>query len=137
MKLVDWISERALKLTCTANDMLPLALATRFKEGIHKWKDEDRDVLRAELDEGEAEAIALCREAKAGTVLLDEKDARRAARRLGLTVLGTVGILIWARRTGRIARMSDQLSALQTRGKFRLSSAVCEEALRAVGEEVS
>lgn len=50
VKLVDWISERVLKLTCTANDMLPLALVTRFKEGIHKWKDDDRDVLRAHLN---------------------------------------------------------------------------------------
>jgi predicted nucleic acid-binding protein len=51
-----------------------------------------------ELDEGEAEAIALCREQQAELVLLDEKDARRVVRRLGLAVLGTVGVLIWAKR---------------------------------------
>jgi len=36
---------RVLKLTCTAS-----ALACGFTEKIHKWKDEERDRLRAELD---------------------------------------------------------------------------------------
>ena len=80
-------------------------------------------LLRMELDEGEAEAI-----------LLDEKDARRAARRLGLAVLGTVGVLIWARRAGFIGSLREQLRALQTQGGFRLSQSVYEEALRAVAE---
>jgi hypothetical protein len=39
-----------MKLTCTANDMLPLARTAGFKEGVHKWKEEERAVLMAELD---------------------------------------------------------------------------------------
>ena len=48
--LEKWISERVLKLTCTSNDLLPLAKATGFKEGVHKWKVTDRLRLMAELD---------------------------------------------------------------------------------------
>lgn len=48
--LEKWISERVLKLTCTANDMLPLAEAAGFKEGVHKWNEFERQQLRAELD---------------------------------------------------------------------------------------
>lgn len=55
-------------------------------------------LLRAELDEGEAEAIALAYEMSADVVLLDERDARRAAIRMGLKVLGTVGILLWGKK---------------------------------------
>ena len=91
-------------------------------------------LLRMELDEGEAEAIALCCEARAEAILLDEKDARRAARRLGLAVLGTVGVLIWARRAAFVGSLREELRALQTKGKFRLSQSVYEEALRAVAE---
>lgn len=91
-------------------------------------------LLRMELDEGEAEAIALCREQQAEVILLDEKDARRVARRLGLAVLGTVGILIWAKRAGIVANLREQLDALHTQGSFRLSHSVYEEALRAAGE---
>jgi len=50
-------------------------------------------LLLAELDEGEAESIALAIEIKADVILLDERDARRVARSMGLQVLGTVGIL--------------------------------------------
>ena len=48
--LEKWISERVLKLTCTAEDMRPLAEAAGFKEGVHKWDEAERVRLRAELD---------------------------------------------------------------------------------------
>ena len=48
--LEKWISERVLKLTCTADDMRPLAEAAGFKEGVHKWDEAERAQLRAELD---------------------------------------------------------------------------------------
>jgi hypothetical protein len=48
--LEKWISERVLRLTCTSNDMLPLAKAAGFEPGIVKWKEEERGRIRAELD---------------------------------------------------------------------------------------
>jgi hypothetical protein len=58
--LEQWISERVLKLTCTANDMIPLAKACNFnpkgdKAGggipyVWKWKEQERAELRAQLD---------------------------------------------------------------------------------------
>ena len=52
--LEHWISERVLKLSCTAEDMLPLAAGCDFKgsrgDGVHIWKDADRATLRAQLD---------------------------------------------------------------------------------------
>jgi len=48
--LEKWISDRVLKLTCTSNDILPLAKAAGFKEGVHKWKEDERADLMAELD---------------------------------------------------------------------------------------
>ena len=48
--LEKWISERVLKLTCTSNDMRPLAEVAGFKEGVHKWKEDERADLMAELD---------------------------------------------------------------------------------------
>jgi hypothetical protein len=49
-QLEDWIAERVLKLTCTANDMQSLAKAAGFKPGVCKWKEEERAKMRAELD---------------------------------------------------------------------------------------
>lgn len=52
--LEHWISERVLKLSCTAEDMIPLAKACDFKgsrgDGVHIWKEQERAELRAELD---------------------------------------------------------------------------------------
>ncbi len=49
-KLEKWISDRVLKLTCTAEDMIPLAEAAGFNARIHRWNEQDRARLRAELD---------------------------------------------------------------------------------------
>lgn len=52
--LEQWISERVLKLSCTAEDMIPLAQACGFAgsrgDGVHIWKEGERFTLRAELD---------------------------------------------------------------------------------------
>jgi hypothetical protein len=48
--LEKWISDRVLKLTCTANDMKPLAESAGFSPPVHKWKPDERDELMAELD---------------------------------------------------------------------------------------
>ena len=91
-------------------------------------------LLLADLDEGEAESLALACEIKADVILLDERDARRAARSMGLRVLGTVGILIWAKRLGMVPELRNELNVLQEKGKFRLSNFLIERALREVGE---
>jgi hypothetical protein len=48
--LEKWISNRVLKLTCTSNDMIPLAEAAGFKPTVHKWDPAERLDLLAELD---------------------------------------------------------------------------------------
>jgi predicted nucleic acid-binding protein len=91
-------------------------------------------LLRLELDEGESEAIALFLEQPNQAILLDEKNARRIAKRMNLPVLGTVGILIWAKQKGLISNLKEQLDALQSVGKFRLGNVIYEESLKKVGE---
>jgi predicted nucleic acid-binding protein len=92
-------------------------------------------LLQMELEEGEAEAIALGHETAAEVVLLDERDARRAAKQLGLRVLGTIGILIWAKQVGKLASLRETLDALQIGAKFRMSRSLYERALTEVGEQ--
>jgi hypothetical protein len=48
--LEKWISDRVLKLTCTAEDMRPLAEAAGFDPPIHKWNPRERAEIMAELD---------------------------------------------------------------------------------------
>jgi hypothetical protein len=48
--LERWISDRVLKLTCTANDMQSLAEAAGMDPPVHKWSAAERCDLMAELD---------------------------------------------------------------------------------------
>ncbi len=48
--LETWISQRVLQLSCTANDLKPLAVAAAFDPPVHKWYDAERAELLAELD---------------------------------------------------------------------------------------
>ena len=77
--------------------------------------------LFADLDSGEAEAIALAYELKPAIVLLDETDGRTEARRLGLSTIGTVGILASARKSGRLQKVKPLLDRLMKDFRFRLS----------------
>ena len=79
------------------------------------------NLLLTFLDKGEAEAIALAAERPPARLLLDEADGREAARRLGIPVVGTVGILAAARRDGQIQRLQPILDDLIQRHRFRLA----------------
>ena len=69
-------------------------------------------LLLLQLDNGEAEAIALAVEKKA-LLLLDEKEGREAARQCGLQVAGVIGILMKAKKEGLIQAIKPELIALQ------------------------
>jgi uncharacterized protein len=57
------------------------------------------------LDRGELEAIALALQESADRVLLDDLEAREYARRLGLSVAGTLGVLVEAHRRAIVTRV--------------------------------
>lgn len=59
-------------------------------------------LMTPKLDDGERAAIALALALKADLVLMDDQDGVAAARQLGLTVTGTLGVLDLAARRGLI-----------------------------------
>ena len=88
--------------------------------------------LQMTVDAGEAEAIALASE-KNCLPITDDKQARAAAKRLGVSIIRTVGILIRAKQNGIISEIKPILNALDE-NEFRISRALREEALKIVGE---
>jgi len=90
-------------------------------------------VLTNELDGGEAEVICLALEEKAAWVVLDDQDARRYAHRYGLNVIGTLGLLAWAKKTGMIANFKSEVEKLRKAG-FYATVELVEKLLREVGE---
>lgn len=91
------------------------------------------DALKLMVDEGEAEAIALAME-KGWPLVVDDRKARAWAKRLGIRVIGTAGILVRAKREGVIPAVKPLIEALQQVG-FRLGTELVNEMLRLAGEE--
>ena len=89
--------------------------------------------VHAELDEGEAHALALATEHDARLVLLDENRGRRKAREIGLTVKGTVGVLQEAKAEGLIDAIKPFLIQLQNNGIY-LSDSLINNALQDADE---
>ena len=81
------------------------------------------------LGRGEREVIAAALSLSAETVIVDDLAGRRAAESFGLRVIGTVGVLVRARRAGMIDNVGPMLDYLVARG-FYLAPALIEDARR-------
>lgn len=91
-------------------------------------------LLNADVDRGEAEAIALALETQASLILLDDADAREKARLYHLKMTGLLGILLRARKSGKIALLSKMLDALRNTG-FWLNARLTDRLLHEAGEK--
>jgi len=89
--------------------------------------------LSVDLEKGEAEAIILSLELEADLILMDDFNAREIAKAMGLSVLGTVGILVKASQDGIIENLKETLEELRRKG-IRISNEVIEYALTLAGE---
>jgi predicted nucleic acid-binding protein len=111
-----------------------------IEEALHSWlhvravRDHRMvEVLMADLDFGEAEAIALAKELAADRVIMDDLDGRRFARRIGVTAVGTLGLLLAARLRGEIESLRGEIERLRA-GGFRVGEALIKAVLDEVGE---
>lgn len=89
--------------------------------------------LKTQVDEGEAEAIALAMELGDVFIILDDRKARQLALQLNLKVIGTVGMLLRAKGKGMITEIKPLLAALN-QANFRISEPLIQNALRIAGE---
>lgn len=93
------------------------------------------DQFLAVLDRGEAEVIALANEIAGDvTVVLDDLRARRFAHAHGLSVTGSAGVLIEAKRRRIIPAVAPLLDELLTAGLYL--SAVDHRHVLALAEEL-
>lgn len=89
---------------------------------------------RGPLGDGEREAIALSIEIGADAVLIDERAGRRVAEEAGLKVIGTLGLLLEAKRADHLTTIRRELDTL-LETSFFLSQQLYDQALRIAGEQ--
>lgn len=90
-------------------------------------------LLQSTLDPGEAAVIALATSEQIVTVAIDEAVGRRIGRLHGLSVTGSLGILIQAKRQGLPILLRPAIAAMRQHGIW-LSEVLEQECLRAAGE---
>ncbi len=90
-------------------------------------------ILKLELDPGEASAIALALENPGSRIILDENKGRSVAKRLGLKVTGTLGIIIKAKELGLIKSGKEILYKLEKHG-FWLSEPLKKQIIERLQE---
>jgi predicted nucleic acid-binding protein len=98
----------SLRVPATVRDEL---LAPEASELVRQWASVPPDwvelhTVKGELaasillHRGETDALLLARELRADVLLMDELDGRAVARQLGLSVIGTLGVLDLAAARG-------------------------------------
>jgi len=120
----------------------PLPGAASLKEAIEAgWLRVENvtdlelvQLLRQNLDAGEAETIVLSRQLKADWTLLDEKEGRKIARSLGLKVTGILGILLRAWRAGELSSVREVTDELRLLANFRIAPTLLAQILQETGE---
>lgn len=89
--------------------------------------------FRRNLDIGEAATLAYAIETDADLVLLDEREARQAARRHDLSITGAIGVLIRAAKNDKIM-LERELDRLREAG-FWISDELYEAVLAEANDQ--
>lgn len=92
------------------------------------------DDMPLSIDAGEASAIALALELTNSTLIIDDLSARNYAKRLGLDVTGTIGVLVRAKIDGHVSSIRPFIDAIRMTD-FRFSETVEKNAFILAGEE--
>ena len=90
-------------------------------------------LLLFDLDDGEAETLLLAQEQNADLVIIDEKCGRRYAVQMGLTITGTAGVLMRAKKQGIIDKIAPLLNELQEKQSW-LNPKLIAQVLTLTGE---
>ena len=102
---------------------------------IQQVKDNSRQqLLEMQIDKGEASAIALALETRNNILILDDWKARKVAERLGISVTGTLGVIIKAKNSGLIPSIKPFLEKIRETN-FRISEELEQIALIEANEK--
>jgi predicted nucleic acid-binding protein len=89
--------------------------------------------LRLELGSGEASSIAFAIEVEGSLLIIDERKGRKKAEELGLSIIGSLGVLLKAKQKGVIPSLLEVIQEIN-KTDFRISEAIKLKLLGEAGE---
>jgi predicted nucleic acid-binding protein len=119
--------------------MVTNTVLKEFNQSIPKWivvAEPATDIqkgLAGYLDTGEASAIALAAENLDSLLIIDETKGRKAAKELGISVTGSLGVLIAAKEKGYLQAVKPVLEKIR-QTNFRISTELIEQVLEKADE---
>lgn len=99
----------------------------------HIQNEMAKAMYKTQLHEGEVEVMILAKETEADLVIIDDANAKKHARYLGLPVTGTLGVLIKAKDRGFISELKPILEEMVAKNIF-LSDKLINMCLQQVNE---
>jgi len=107
--------------------------SAKASECIAETSGESEFIAAWGLGAGESSVISLTEKTPGSTAVLDDLAARRCATALGLHIIGALGLLLMAKRSGHIRKVSEALDAVVTAGLY-ISEKHLSEIRRLAGE---
>nr|VFJ60326.1 MAG: Predicted nucleic acid-binding protein, contains PIN domain [Candidatus Kentron sp. FW]VFJ64640.1 MAG: Predicted nucleic acid-binding protein, contains PIN domain [Candidatus Kentron sp. FW] len=90
-------------------------------------------VLAWDLGAGETQVLGVCLEKSGSVAILDDKAARQCGMSMGIPIVGTLGVILAAKRSGLIPMAGTVVDQLLREGLY-LERTLVEKALKEVGE---
>jgi len=139
--LLDKIEELSLLEKLFEQVITTQIVADEFGKPLPEWmlienpKDKiNQIILEATLDKGEASAIAIAMEQTDCLLIIDELKGRKLAKKLGLNITGTLGLIIEAKNSGHISSVQPVLQK-NKQTNFRISEELKKAILSQAGEQ--
>ena len=115
-------------------------VAKEFKRPVPRWIEIINPTtnlhigLLGFLDAGEATSISLAKELKEVLLIIDESKGRKVAKELGITISGSLGVLLAAKNKGIISSVKPIIQKI-SETDFRLSEELIRRVLQFAKEE--
>jgi len=115
-------------------------IATEYGLPLPEWisvqtttSEDQKMVLRASLDLGEASAIAFALELNDCLLILDDLKGKKMAEQLGFATTGSLGIIVRAKANGVIPAVRPLLERIKSTN-FRMTEQLEQMILKSAGE---
>ena len=115
-------------------------VANEFGQPLPSWVEiqqpSDKNyqsIIEASVDKGEASAIALAIELNDCLLIIDDLKGRKFANQIGLTIIGTIGVIVDAKLAGIINSVKPILTKIKSTN-FRITEQLEVIILKRSGE---